>query len=262
VSISAGCGETTWPEPGDGPSTVAMTAEQRRMADQLVNIFEYGTQEWRYDAVEALDDGRGYTCGKIGFTTSSTEVRALVESYATKAPDSRLARHLPRLVELAESGSGDTSGLPGFAEDWTAAAQDPAFRAEQDALADRLTFTPALEAARRLGIRTPLGVAILYDTAVQHGTDDDPDGLPALIERASREAGGEPAADVAEQKWLRTFLDIRAETLRHPHDEDTREVWAESVDRARALRDLVDDDQHQLEPPLEIRVFGDEYQLR
>jgi chitosanase len=113
-------------------------------------------------------------------------VRTVVEAYVADVPDSRLGRHLPRLRELAEHGSADASGLSGFPEDWAAAARDSVFRAAQDTLADRLTFTPALDAARRLGIRTPLGVAVLYDTAVQHGVADDPDGLPALIRRATR----------------------------------------------------------------------------
>jgi chitosanase len=258
----AACGSQPWPVGAKGPSTIALTAQQRNLADQLVNVFEYGGPAPRYTAVEALGDGRGYTCGKIGFTTSSREVLTAVEAYVAKVPDSRLGRHLPRLRELAERGSGDTAGLSGFPEDWAAAAQDPAFRAEQDALADRLTFNPALESARRLGIRTPLGVAVLYDTAVQHGTAEDPDGLPALIERATRETKGEPATGVAEQTWLEAFLDARAETLRHAHNPDTRAVWAESVDRADALRDLVNTDRHQLEPPLKITVFGDEHELR
>jgi chitosanase len=262
VLLLAACGTDSWPDPQEGPSDIALTAQQRRVADELVNVFEYGSPAPRYDAVEALGDGRGYTCGKIGLTTSSTEVLTVVEAYVAKVSGSRLGRHVPRLRELAERGSGDTSGLDGFADDWAAAAKDPAFRAEQDALADRLTFAPALTAARRLGIRTPLGVAVLYDTAVQHGTADDPDGLPALIERATSEAKRSPATGGEERTWLETFLDVRAETLRHAHDEDTRAVWAESVDRVAALRDLVNTDQHQLEPPLRITVYGDEHELR
>ena len=212
--------------------------------------------------METLGDGRGYTCGTIGFTTSSTEVRDLVTAYAAEAPQSPLARHLPRLRELADGGSADTGGLDGFAADWRAAAADPRFRAQQDALAGRLDLDPALRAARRLGIRTPLGVAVLYDTAVQHGTADDPDGMPALIERAIRRAGGDPAGGVGERDWLGAFLDEREQTLRHPHDEDTRAAWAESTSRVDALRDLVDHGRYRLDPPLRITVDGDDYDLR
>ncbi|GAA2326340.1 chitosanase [Dactylosporangium salmoneum] len=262
VLLLTACGGEPWPDAGHGPSEVALSAAQRHVADELVAVFEHSDAAPHYDAVEALGDGRGYTCGTIGFTTSSTEVSTLVESYTAQVPGNRLARHLPRLRELAAGGSAGTGGLPGFAGDWAAAASDPKFRQAQDDLADRLYFTPALRTARRLGIRTPLGVAVLYDSAVQHGTGDDPDGLPALIARATGRAGGDPAGGVAERRWLGVFLDVRKDTLRHPHDRDTAAAWAESADRVKALRDLVDDDRYRLDPPVKVTVYGDDHQLR
>jgi chitosanase len=166
------------------------------------------------------------------------------------------------LRELAATGSGDTSGLAGFPADWAQAASDQAFQAIQDEIANRLTFEPALAEARRLGVRTALGVAILFDTAVQHGVGDDPDSLSALVRRATQTARGEPASGVPEKAWLMAFLDARADDLRHPHDTDSQRVWAESVDRVAALRRLVTADRHRLEPPVTVTVFGDRYVLR
>jgi chitosanase len=272
AALLAGCGggdgrdraapDEPWPAAATGPSDVALTPAQRRVADQILSVFEYATTEPRYDAVEDLGDGRGFTCGTIGFTTSGTEVRDVVAAYASRRPDSPLARHLPRLRELAATGSGDVAGLAGFPQDWARAAADPDFRAAQDALANRIAFDPALAAARRLGIRTPLGVAILYDTAVQHGMGPDPDGLPALVTRATEAARGAPADGVEERRWLSAFLDVRGDTLRRATDPDTRKVWAASVDRVEALRRLVAGNRHQLTPPLEITVFGDRYVVR
>lgn len=252
-----------WPGSAGGQSTVTVAPDPRRVADQLVSVFENGRVDPHYHYVEALSDGRGYTCGKIGFTTSGTEVRDVVAAYLAGRPDSALARHLPRLRELAAAGSGDTDGLAGFAADWAAAAGDPVFRQIQDAAADRLTFDPAMTAARRIGLRTALGVAVLFDTAVQHGMGPDPDGLPALIDRASTAADGQPAtAGVAERRWLLDFLDVRAATLRDATDPATRQVWRQSVDRVEALRRLVQADQHQLAPPVTLTVFGGQYVLR
>jgi chitosanase len=266
AAVISSCGAArhhdTWPANEKGPSTVTLTADQRRIADQLVNVFEYGSTAARYDAVTALPDGRGYTCGRIGFTTSSTEVRDVVQAYLVQRPHDPLGRYLPRLRDLAANERGDTTGLAGFPADWARAADDPAFRAIQDRIADRLTYEPAIVTARRLGIRTPLGVAILYDTAVQHGTGSDPDGLDALIVRTGRAARGDPAAGIAERDWLLKFLDVRADDLRHPSAGDSQQVWAESVDRAEALRRLVSDDQYRLAAPVKLTVFGDAYVLR
>ena len=239
-----------WPT---GPTIGSLTAQQKRIADQLVNIFEYSSTTARYDQVNDLGDGRGFTCGKVGFTTSSHEVVDIVAAYVDQVPDSPLDRHLPRLRALAAKGSDDTSGLDGFQADWAHAATDARFRTLQDAAADRLTFQPALDAAHRLGLRTALGVAVLYDTAVQHGTGDDPDGLDALIEQAG------PVG--TEKEWLVKFLAVRADDLRDPHDQDSRKVWADSVDRADALRRLVEDDHYTLRPPLTVEAYGDTYDL-
>ncbi|GGM46698.1 hypothetical protein GCM10007977_055490 [Dactylosporangium sucinum] len=65
-----------------------------------------------------------------------------------------------------------------------------------------------------------------------------------------------------EQAWLETFLDARSDTLRHPHDAATHTVWADSAGRAAALRDLMEADEHQLDPPLHVDVSGDEHELR
>ncbi|HEX8628481.1 MAG TPA: chitosanase [Catenuloplanes sp.] len=252
-----------WPPSVSGPSTVTVAPEPRRVADQLVSVFENGRVEVQYDYVEALSDGRGFTCGKIGFTTSGTEVRDVIAAYLARRPDTPLARHLPRLSELATTGSGDTDGLSGFAVDWAAAAGDPVFQQVQNAAADRLTFDPAVSAARRVGLRSALGVAILFDTAVQHGMGPDPDGLPALIDRATTAAGGQPATTgVAERQWLLGFLDARAATLRDAAAPATRQVWRESVDRVAALRRLVQADRHELTPPVDITVFGGRHVLR
>jgi chitosanase len=262
VSACSPSGGSSWPDPATGPSNVSLSTDQRRVADELVNVFEYSSTSARYDTCTDLGDGRGFTCGKIGFTTSGTEVRDVVTAYTDRVPDNPLARHRPRLRQLAEGDSASTSGLDGFAGDWTRAAGDPQFRAAQDILADRLTYDPALAAARRLGIRTPLGVAILFDTAVQHGTSDDPDGLPALIRGTNAKADGSPADGVAEKTWLLAFLDVRRDDLRNPHDEDSRDVWAESVDRVDALNGLVDAGEHRLAAPVELDVDGDGYTLR
>jgi chitosanase len=228
----------------------------------MVNVFEYSSPSARYDQCGDLGDGRGLTCGTIGFTTSSTEVHDVVAAYTRRATGSPLVRHLARLRELADRGSASTSGLAGFAEDWAHAADDPRFRAVQDAVADRLAYDPALTTARRLGIRTPLGVAILFDSAVQHGTSDDPDGLPALVVTTNAQAHGAPADGVAEKSWLLTFLEVRRADLRNPHDDNSQEVWAKSVDRVDALHGLVAGGETRLDAPVTLQVDGEDYALR
>jgi chitosanase len=265
VLAGVGCGQDEadgpWPAATTGPSTVTLSGAQRHITDELVSVFENATTEPAYDYVENLADGRGFTCGKIGFTTSSTEVRDVVSAFAGQRPDTALARHLPRLIDLAATGSADTAGLDGFAADWAGAAADPAFRSVQDTVADRIAFDPALATARRLGVRTALGVAIVYDTVVQHGSAEDPDGTPALVAEAGRSAGGLPADGVPEQRWLTALLTVREDHLRHAAEPATRKKWAESVERVVVLRTLVSDSRHRLTPPITVHVYGSRFVL-
>ena len=137
----------------------------------------------------------------------------LVQSYTQESPDNPLAAFLPELVRLAKEGSTDTSDLDGFENAWRLAAGDPVFRDLQDDLVDQLYYEPAVALAGKTGVRTPLGIVIMYDSAIQHGLGTDPDGLPAIIAKTAGIAGGTPATGPHEVEWLRTFLSVRSEVL-------------------------------------------------
>src|SRR5262245_33374802 len=48
-----------------------LDADQRRRVDQLISAFENSTTEIQYDYAENIDDGRGVTAGRAGFTTAT-----------------------------------------------------------------------------------------------------------------------------------------------------------------------------------------------
>lgn len=236
----------------DGSGGAGLTPEQKRRADQIISVFENDTIELQYAYVEALGDGRGYTAGRAGFTTATGDVLVVVERYAEDAPDAALVAFLPRLEELAEQQSDSLEGLEGFPAAWAQAAEDERFRAVQDEVVDELYFRPALARSCAVGLETPLGVAVLYDTNIQHGEGDDPDGLPALVDRTVERAGGSPASGVDEADWLSTFLDVRRETLENAFDPETRAAWAESVYRVDILETIVDSGNFDLDGPIVI----------
>jgi hypothetical protein len=169
VLMAAGCPE---PDPGDDVNPGdsggdGLTAEQKLRADRLISVFENDTIELQYAYIEDIDDGRGYTAGRAGFTTATADLLVVVERYTSVAPGNELAAYLPRLRELAAEASPATDGLDGVPEAWAHAADDPRFRAAQDEVVDD-----------------------------QHGPGDDPDGLPAMIDRTVSRAGGSPTTGV------------------------------------------------------------------
>jgi chitosanase len=233
-----------------------LTTEQRRRADEIISVFENETTNLQYDYTEELGDGRGLTAGRAGFTTATGDLALVVQRYVARSPDSPLNRFLPRLNEVARQESASMEGLEGLSDAWKEAAQDPVFREVQDQVVEELYFSHALKWWKALGAHTPLSLLLLYDTVIQHGDGDDPDGLPAIIGRAMTKAGGSPKTGINEADWFNVFLDMRRETLAHAYNEASRDEWAESVNRCDALRSIAQDGNYDLHGPITIAPFG------
>jgi chitosanase len=235
--------------------------DQRRRADAVISVFEHSTIEMGYGAVEELNDGRGITVGRAGFTSATGDLVLVIRRYVSAHPASTLGEYLVTLERLAADQSGDTTGLAGFPEAWREAAHEPALRAAQDGVVEELYYRPAMDRAEQVGATLPLTLAILYDTAIQHGDGPDPDGLAALISETTGMLGGDPAAGVGEERWTRTFLDVRRRHLADAADPATRRVWAQSVDRVDALRDLLDGGADALDAPFVLDVQGGTFRI-
>jgi chitosanase len=240
------------------PRTPRLTGTQRQVADQLVSVFENDTTKIRYDYVVNLHDGCGITAGRAGFCSATGDMLEVVQSYARRRPGNQLAGYLPVLRARARDESDDVLGLgPAFTAAWQRAARsDARFRAAQDHVVDEEYLDPAAQLAGTTGLASPLAVAIFYDTAIEQGAGDDPDGLPALIARTRDQAGGGPA-QVGEAQWLTDFLAVRRADLLAPHDRSRRVDWPESVGRVEAFQRLLGAGQLSLAPPVAINPWGD-----
>ena len=245
---------------GSVPGPVGwLNAEQRRRADELISAFENSTTDISYDYAENLDDGRGITSGRAGFTTATCDALAVVEAYTDRVGDNVLTPFVPELERLCDTESDDTDGLPedAYIAAWQEAAGDVEFIAAQDEIVDRDYYIPAMEAADDIGVTTALARAELFDTAVQHGPGDDPDGLYALIERTTSAVG--LPAEAGEQVWLDTFFDVRIDDLTNPDNVDTAEEWRASTDRVECMRRIADAGNYDLDGPITFTVYGDEF---
>jgi chitosanase len=245
----------------DEPSTVVFTEEQRVLADQIISVFENNTPVIDYAYAENLDDGRGITAGRAGFTSATGDMLIVIERYTQLVPDNPLAVYLPRLRELAAQESDSINGLENLEEAWRIAAEDSIFREVQDDVVDEEYYWPAVDHAEELGLLFPLSLLNLYDTCIQHGDGDDPDGLPEIISRATAQVGGTPGDGVDENEWLRAFMNIRRSVLLNPTNPETREEWAESVGRADALIAIFESGNVDLIPPIVICPFDSTFTL-
>lgn len=253
-----GCAAAPAEDSGESNAAVTEThahwlsGDTKRRAEQLTSLFENSTIEIQYAYVENIDDGRGYTAGRAGFTTATGDALQVIELYTRNVPSNNLAKYIPRLRQLAQSESGDVTGLEGFDVAWRNAASNAAFRAAQDSVVDEVYFVPAMNRADALGLTTALARAAIYDAIIQHGEGDDADGLPALITHTNSRVGGTPANGKDEKQWLDAFFTVRRADLAHANDPDTRAAWAESVNRVDALRAIAHANNYELRGPIRL----------
>ncbi|HEY9727618.1 MAG TPA: chitosanase [Chroococcales cyanobacterium] len=242
--------------PSTPPSTSSggLTADQKRRAEQFTSIFENDTIELQYDYVEDIGDGRGFTCGRAGFTTATGDALEVVQTYTNKKSDNPLAKYLSTLKRLADDEDDDTSDLDGFENAWKKAAKDSAFRDAQNEVVDQLYYQPSANRADAAGLKFALSRAVLYDTIIQHGEGDDPDGLPALMKRTKQKVGGTPKTGVDEKEWLKVFLKVRRDDLENPDNQDTQEEWSQSVDRCDAFLELLKSGNLDLHGPIHVHT--------
>lgn len=210
----------------------AAEASVKEMALQITSTAENSTTDWSssYAYLEDVHDGRGYTGGLVGFTSATGDMLDLVRRYAAVRPDNPLVPYLPGLQACADFGDtvGDAEyGVygggasdeaarwlgPPFRNAWVDAAhRDPLFREVQRDLRDVMYWEPAHAAAAADGVG-PLGVALYYDTSVNHGPGVPGSGDGSFDDIRSRVVGPPPSRGGDEPTWLRAWLARRAEVL-------------------------------------------------
>ena len=202
----------------------------------ITNVFEVGKPEADYAYVEDLKDGRGFTVTNYGFVTKEREVADVIARLLAKVPDAPLKAFLPRLPPKARGAN--TKALKDFPAAWMSAANASADLADAcEQVADKLYFNPAMAAAEEFGMASPLGRAIVYDTALQHGDGNDKDSLRAIYKRT--QAATANADEIAETDLLFAFLEVRRDVLLHPANRATAKGWAASVTRVDALENIL-----------------------
>ena len=241
------------PKPVPTPTPVVDAASHKVTYDQFISVFENSTLQLPYASVEKLNDGRGYTAGRAGFTSRDGDMLQVVQDYLSVVPGSSFASILSTLQTLANRNSGSTTGLSALPSIWKAAANDVNFRNSQDKISDQNYYNPAVAEAKRYSISSPIGILCLYDAAIEHGIDGD-DGVDDMISRM-------PARNTfaTEYDWIRSFLAVRRQTLLHPKDSSTQGVWADSVGRVDTLLQVLNSGNYTLVTPITVNPFGDEF---
>jgi hypothetical protein len=189
-----------------------------------------------YATATNLNDGRGYTIGKVGFCTGTGDFIVVAACYNQLKPGNVLQKYwghrdakgnaIDGLIYYNDqyiatgNNQADTSkidSLGSFKTDVATAAADSVFRDCQDSLADADYLALAAQHVADRKMSGALTVGFLYDTELNFGDGDDPGnpdaGVPStagtltVMARADKDYGASLPTDFTgkpweESKWL------------------------------------------------------------
>ena len=174
-----------------------ITNTQKQTAQAIVRLFETSTVRGDYGQVTVIPGDTGHlSYGLFQATLGSGNLHLLVRDYCA-SPGARFASTLNAYVarleqrDVALDNDGHLKNL------LRACADDAVMRDTQDAFFETGYWVPASRMADKLGIATPLGLAVVFDGFVQ--------GSFGLIQKNVSAGIGTPA-QVGEQRWLQEYV--------------------------------------------------------
>ena len=266
-----------------------LSTTQKNKIEEIANIFENSTPDFQYGYIEDIGDGAGITAGRVGFNLGAGDLQTVVYDYVkaknnhtplanpdylsclqhyhgTQSYDCLFPSVDSSTLENADFRSGTIATID-FGLAWTNAANDPIMQQLQDTLVEQEIFLPSVELAKGNGIKTALGLAVVYDTVLQQG----PGGFAAILRRTKNayraiHAGvTTPAEGADEIEWLNLFLQDRIDTLRYGfNSKDVRNKTENSYvsyPRAVCLLTILKSGNLHLNDTIVIDYFGDHFEL-
>ncbi|MBS1142165.1 MAG: hypothetical protein H6R13_3618 [Proteobacteria bacterium] len=217
-----------------------LTPTQKQTAQSIVNLFETGAVLGHYGNVTVIPGDTGHlTFGRSQTTLCSGNLLNLLQRYCSNDGarfGDRLAAWLPRFEDVDLSLDDDLY----LHNILRATADDPVMRETQDIFFDEVYWQPAARAAESFGIKSALGVAVVYDSLV-HGS------WKKMSERTSQNAGS--LATLGERNWIKAYLETRRSWLAN----NTRSDLRATTYRMDAFLRLIDQGYWGLALPLVIR---------
>ncbi|MBT8768535.1 peptidoglycan-binding protein [Metapseudomonas boanensis] len=217
-----------------------LTLTQKKTAQAIVNIFETGSVLGDYGNVTLIRGDTGHlTFGRSQTTLGSGNLHELLQRYCQN-PGARFATRLNPFLGRCKARDVALDQDRHLHNILRASADDPVMRETQDAFFDQVYWQKAERAAGELGITTPLGMAVVYDSTV-HGSWE------RIRDRVQAESGSFDT--LGEQAWIKAYIETRESWLAN-HD---NEALHPTVYRMEAFRRLIEQNHWGLDLPLVVR---------
>lgn len=206
-----------------------LTDQQRRICEEVINVFETGTIAGKYGAISIYNDGpngiRQITYGRSQ-TTEYGNLRELVGMYANAG--GQYSQQLrPYVEKIGRTALVDRQEFKNLLK--AAGNEDQVMRDSQDVFFDRRYFQPALRWATENGFKHPLSILVIYDSFIHSG------GILGLLRERFSERP--PAQGGREESWISQYAQVRHDWL---SSHSNPAVRASSYRTRDLLREIAD----------------------
>ena len=179
----------------------------KRLIERIINVFETGAPDGKYDQVTILADGkngtRQITYGRSQ-TTEQGNLNQLIEMYIRN--NGTYAEQFSKYIDkIRKQPLVDSKTFKDLLK--TSAQNDPIMCSTQDEFFDLAYYNPAFEFFTTNGFRLPLSLLVIYDSYIHSGS----------VLKSLRKLFGElpPAKGGDEKKWVISYVDVRHQWLKY-----------------------------------------------
>jgi chitosanase len=221
------------------PAPAPITEIQKKTAQAIVNVFETSHVLGDYGMVTLLAGDSGHlTYGRSQTTLTSGNLFLLVQAYCEAAGANFADALQPYLARLSNRDLTLDNDLT-FRRILKEAGADPVMHETQDGFFDRVYWNPAKDSARKTGVFTGLGTAVVYDSQVH--------GSWTRIREKTNATG--TAAQIGEKKWINNYIEVR----RNWFATHSNPLLRRCVYRMDAFEHLIQEQKWQMDLPLTVR---------
>jgi len=197
------------------------------LIEHVVNVFETGKPEGKYDTLVVYADGkdcsRQVTFGRSQ-TTEQGNLKELVELYIQNGGSlaDQLSTYVNAIGQTPLADNGDFKNLL-----VRAAREDPIMSACQDQFFDSKYYNRANQFFESNTFTFPLSMLVIYDSYIHSGS------IPQFLRERFGELPPDKGGD--EKKWISSYVEVRHEWLLN----NTNPLLKKTIYRTQCFKDQI-----------------------
>jgi chitosanase len=204
-----------------------ITATQKTKILRIINVFETGSPDGKYDALVVFADGKNNT-RQVTFgrsqTTEQGNLKALLEMYVSRNGVFS-AQFRPFIAIIGKTPLADNLEFKNLLR--KSAREDVIMRTCQDDFFDKLYYQPAQHFFEKNLLTEALSMLVVYDSYIHSGS------IPAFLRE--RFAENIPLNGGNEHKWITQYVEARHNWLaNHP-----KKILQKTIYRTQCFKDQI-----------------------